>query len=603
MKHLFSFFLLYFCFFTYVFADQYEILEISTQTINIGGVDKKVGDQFSDSSPIKWTEPKQFMRARNLEKAGAKGKKFYRAAFEQKKVTSIADYYNKINHLSTMGPNSSEMVTWYEGNNKSEYAEKRMALVIGNSEYINIDYLVNPVGDAILVAEKLQSLGFDVATCFDGRIADMKRSLNTFCEKAKGSDVVLFYYAGHGIQDSENSINYMLPVNINLDEDYVNSRNCLSGLDIRDNIHKLKCNVNILLFDACRSDFSVRGLGSAAFTMEAGDNTVVLYSTSNGTVAYDGYKGGKNGPFATAFIEKVGVPGTELSQTLKSVQMRVGELSKSQMPSINDNVVSEFFFEPYTTTKKKSLNTNEDNVSQNKALFSAYNDYCVKGVSFRMIRIPGGTFQMGATEEQILTEEDEFPVHSATLSSYCIGETEVTQALWNAVMGTNPSWFKGDDLPVDQVSWYDCQDFVDKLNQLTGLSFRLPTEAEWEFAARGGNNSAGYQYSGSNSIEAVAWVSEKERVECTHVVKSKSANELGLYDMSGNVWEWCQDWYDQYSNTAQINPLGPISGSKSGNRVIRGGAFFTGAKAIRVANRSKGEPDSNDGFIGFRLAL
>lgn len=332
------------------YADQYVIEDLSTTTINIGGIEKKVGDKFSDTSTIKWSSPKQFMRARNLNKQGAKSKKFYQAAFVEKQATSIADYYSKIDHLSTMGPVNAGKVTWHDGRNKTKYPDNRKAIVIGNSEYSNIDYLINPVGDAILVTEKLQDLGFDVATCYDGQIADMKRALNSFCDKSKGCDVALFYYAGHGLQDSENSINYLLPVNINMDEDYVNSRNCLSGLDVRDNIQKLRCKVNILLFDACRSDFSVRGFNSSAFTMEAGNNTVVMYSTSNGTVAYDGYRGGKNGPFASAFLDNVGTPGITLSATLKKIQIKVAELSKGQTPSISDNVVTDFFFEPESKT-------------------------------------------------------------------------------------------------------------------------------------------------------------------------------------------------------------------------------------------------------------
>lgn len=332
------------------YADQYVIEDLSTTTINIGGVEKIVGDKFSDASTIKWSNPKQFMRARNLGKQGAKSKKFYQAAFVEKQATSIADYYYKVDHLSTMGPVNAGKVTWHDGRNKTKYPDNRKAIVIGNSEYSNIDYLINPVGDAILVTEKLQDLGFDVATCYDGQIADMKRALNSFCDKSKGCDVALFYYAGHGLQDSENSINYLLPVNINMDEDYVNSRNCLSGLDVRDNIQKLRCKVNILLFDACRSDFSVRGFNSSAFTMEAGNNTVVMYSTSNGTVAYDGYRGGKNGPFASAFLDNVGTPGITLSATLKKIQIKVAELSKGQTPSISDNVVTDFFFEPESKT-------------------------------------------------------------------------------------------------------------------------------------------------------------------------------------------------------------------------------------------------------------
>ncbi|MBQ0057025.1 MAG: PEGA domain-containing protein [Bacteroidales bacterium] len=225
--------------------------------------------------------------------------------------------------------------------------------------------------------------------------------------------------------------------------------------------------------------------------------------------------------------------------------------------------------------------------------------FTVNRVSFKMVAVKGGTFQMGATPEQQDADDDEKPVHSVTLSDYCIGETEVTQALWKAVMGYNPSYNKGDKLPVEKVSWDDCQEFIRKLNMLTGKNFRLPTEAEWEYAARGGNKSKGYQYSGSNSIDAVAWYYYNSGKE-THAVKTKKANELGLYDMSGNVWEWCNDWKGDYQSGSQTNPKGPASGSL---HVIRGGGWLYFAKRCRVASRGRETPYNRLSYLGLRLAL
>lgn len=228
--------------------------------------------------------------------------------------------------------------------------------------------------------------------------------------------------------------------------------------------------------------------------------------------------------------------------------------------------------------------------------------FTVKGVSFKMIEVEGGTFQMGATAEQQSNRDDEKPVHSITLDSYYIGETEVTQELWRAVMGSNPSEFSGDDLrPVERVSWNDCQVFIKELNKLTGKNFRLPTEAEWEFAARGGNKSSGYRYSGSSNIGDVAWYFNKNDRK-THPVKGKNPNELGIYDMSGNVLEWCSDWYSfgYYSSSPQNNPEGPSSGYY---RVFRGGSWFNNAEGCRVALRNRGNPVVNYDFSGLRLAL
>ena len=211
-----------------------------------------------------------------------------------------------------------------------------------------------------------------------------------------------------------------------------------------------------------------------------------------------------------------------------------------------------------------------------------------------MVYVSGGTFIMGGDESS-----DQTPTHSVTLSSYYICKYEVTQALWRAVMGSNPSKFKGDNLPVEQVSWNDCQTFINRLNSYTGRNFRLPTEAEWEFAARGGNYSRHYKYSGSNYISDVAWYCDNSGNR-THPVGTKQANELGLYDMSGNVWEWCSDWYGSYSSYSQTDPIGPNNGS---NRMDRGGCWGNFAKRCRPAYRSYGTPGYRDHGRGLRLVL
>ena len=215
-----------------------------------------------------------------------------------------------------------------------------------------------------------------------------------------------------------------------------------------------------------------------------------------------------------------------------------------------------------------------------------------------MIPVEGGTFTMGATSEMTEPFDDEKPTHQVTLSNYYIGETEVTQALWMAVMGSNPSLFKGDDLPVECVSWDDCQTFISKLNALTGKRFRLPTEAEWEFAARGGNQSRHTQYSGSSRFDDVAWYEDNS--DQTHPVKTKQPNELGIYDMSGNVWEWCQDWYGSYSSDAQTNPTGASSGSY---RVRRGGGWDDSPRLCCSSGRIYGGPEYWEYNLGVRLAL
>ena len=224
-----------------------------------------------------------------------------------------------------------------------------------------------------------------------------------------------------------------------------------------------------------------------------------------------------------------------------------------------------------------------------------------------MVRVEGGTFTMGATPEQAgVSEDNEKPIHQVTLSSFSIGRYEVTQEEWEAVMGSNKSYKKGDRCPAERVSWIDCQTFIRKLNATTGKRFRLPTEAEWEYAARGGKLSNGYRYPGSNDPNQVAWYYENSRNVGedsadygTHVVGTLAPNELGLYDMAGNVSEWCQDWYGNYRGGMQTNPKGPASGKY---HIARGGNWYNDVTQSRVSFRGSLGPSYVDWWLGLRLA-
>ena len=244
-----------------------------------------------------------------------------------------------------------------------------------------------------------------------------------------------------------------------------------------------------------------------------------------------------------------------------------------------------------TPVKKTSATTSSTNTNRQRIL---------QELADNMVYVQGGTFTMGATDEQGSDAEDwEKPAHSVTLSSYYIGKTEVTQELWQAVMGSNPSRFKGNRKPVEQVSWNDCQIFISKLNSLTGKKFRLPTEAEWEFAAQGAIKSKDYKYSGSNTLDDVAWYYGNSG-KTTHEVGTKSPNELGLYDMTGNVYEWCNDWYGNYSCSPSNNPTGPSSGTY---RVDRGGGWRSIARYCRSSYRIHGAPVNRHFDLGLRLCL
>ena len=227
--------------------------------------------------------------------------------------------------------------------------------------------------------------------------------------------------------------------------------------------------------------------------------------------------------------------------------------------------------------------------------------FYLNGVGFMMQRIEGGTFTMGATEEQTENAvENEYPAHEVTVSSFYISQIQVTRQLWLEVMGSIPHNYAYNFCnPVTWVTWNECQEFITKLNQRMDASFRLPTEAEWEYAARGGNLSNGFKYAGSNNIDEVGWCSSNSGMS-THNVAMKKENELGLFDMSGNVFEWCQDFYGNYSSEPQTNPTGPESGSF---HVLRGGSYYEGPNSCRVSYRAYNFAGSSYWYIGFRLAM
>ena len=224
----------------------------------------------------------------------------------------------------------------------------------------------------------------------------------------------------------------------------------------------------------------------------------------------------------------------------------------------------------------------------------------VKNISFIMKPVRGGDFSMGSLPDEAGSHDDEYP-HYVNLSDFYISETPVTQALWQAVMGDNPSFFKNSNGPVENVNWFECQQFIEKLNSITGRNFSLPTEAQWEYSARGGRSKRNNKFSGSNNIEDVAWFIGNSD-NSSHSVKQKEPNELGLYDMSGNVSEWCNDWYDEgyYKVSPDNNPQGPEIGF---TKVVRGGSWHSFKGLCRVSYRHEREPEKKRSYNGFRIVL
>lgn len=268
-----------------------------------------------------------------------------------------------------------------------------------------------------------------------------------------------------------------------------------------------------------------------------------------------------------------------------------GEIRRPVRANTNTNSVQS---RPVNNTPPRTNNTN------NRQSSNSARDAILQKLINNMIQVEGGTLMVGATSEQGNDAfEDEKPIHLVTISSFYIGKYEVTQEEWSAVMGSNPSTFISSNNPVNNVSWIDCQNFIRELNKLTGKNFRLPTEAEWEFAARGGNKSNNYKYAGSHAIGLAAWYKDNSS-KTIHSVGSSLSNELGLYDMSGNVNEWCQDWKGSYSAKSVNNPSGPTSGS---SRIIRGGSWNSNAQSCRVSFRNSFQQDYRNDDLGFRLAM
>lgn len=489
----------------------------------------------------------------------------------------------------------------------------------------------------------------------DATLNEMRRQLlwlDNVMKAYQGEARAIVYYSGHGMPSEDAKHAYLLPV----DGDSRLAESGLSTEQLYKQLSLMPSKGTIVLLDACFSGArrdgqmlaSNRGVAIKVKEETISGNMVVFSAAHGDETAYP-YEEKKHGLFTYFLLSALQESGGCISlgklsdQVTKMVSRRsIVENDKGQTPTVRSSSTSSGWrnwmfansaakrYETLASTtnavtqkqtekaklqpapvdrKAQSEQTATTNTQQlvqkdtpSNATISGESRkvITVGNVSFTMIRVDGGTFTMGATSEQgSAAYGDEKPAHQVTLSPYFIGETEVTQALWEAVMGSNPSNFKGSNKPVEEVSWNDCQDFIRKLNQKTGLSFRLPTEAEWEYAARGGNKSRGYKYSGSNNLGDVAWYTDNSG-SSTHDVKTKQANELGLYDMSGNVWEWCQDWFGEYSSGSQTNPTGPSSGSY---RVYRGGCWSIHAGHCRVSYRGSSTPGSRYRNLGLRLAL
>jgi|GEM_PF-3663585 len=508
---------------------------------------------------------------------------------------------------------------------------KRIALVLGNAAYQSQTPLTNTLKDADSMALALRACGFEVLLYKNANLEQMDCCITDLNNKLRQSkyEAAVFYYSGHGLQVEGD--NYLVPVDARLSEIYDVKYLTLSAQRILDMMEASKVPTKILLLDACRDNpFSKRWKsvdseyeqGLAA--MSAPDGTFIGFAASPGKQSSDGGMLG-NGVYTKAILKHIRTPGLTIDELFTrvaaSTRELIGKISGVQIPFKNSSLSANFYFLPPKIGVKNEVADRDGDGVLDKVdvcpdrVGPASNGGCpvltdtgkkekaelttdVYAGTFVLVK--GGTFKMGFESGQAM--------HNATLSDYYIGETEITQAQWEELMGKEKWPHENcDNCPVDNVSWEGIQRFIIRLNiRCGGTYYRLPTEAEWEFAARGGRQSKAYTYAGSNNIDTVAWYHGNSGGK-THPVKGKMPNELGLYDMSGNVREWCSDWYGPYSSEAQTNPTGAVTGV---NHVDRGGSWYNLSYnctvARRVLSKEKRQNGSKrpDGYglMGFRLA-
>jgi len=511
------------------------------------------------------------------------------------------------------------------------WAQNRYALVIGNANYPNDrDKLPNAINDTNDISAALKKLGYEVILKQNLGRLDMVKEVEDFVARLRNNvnSEGFFWYAGHGIEfDGEG---YLLPLDADMRSEIRVKNTSYRLIELTNSLNKVRNKANVLVLDACRVPPNIgsvqqRSTGDISRVIKSipqiQADLMVIYSTAPGTTADDG--NGRNSPFAEAFLKNINeaVPFTTVTARISIDTFNL--TYNRQRPLTSGSFADEYY----------SLNP----VGVTPSPHSPAN----------MVRIEGGMFSMGSPSNEPGRSNDE-ALHRVTVSAFYIGKYQVTQAEYEAVMGTNPSKYKGANLPVENVSWYDAVEYCNRLSQREGLTpaytidksrsdpnnkneyddirwlvilnpnangYRLPTEAEWEYACRAGTTTRFWSGNNETTLSGKANVADltaKEKYPDwtwtivnihdgyaeTSPVGIFAPNQWGLYDMHGNVWEWCWDWYDDYKSKAQINPMGAVSGAY---RVIRGGSWFNYAADVRSAFRNSYNPSDKYINIGFRL--
>jgi len=486
------------------------------------------------------------------------------------------------------------------------YAGK-YALIIGNGSYKDAP-LSTPVNDAEVMASTLRSLGFSVSKETDISHRTMEQAIRDFGNRLSPGDTALFYFSGHGAQ--ADGSNYLIPIGADIQsEDEIKHKSVAADIVLA-KMKSARSAVNIIILDACRNNpfKGFKSMGNGLAPMAAVKGTFIAYATAPGTVAYTGNESTSiYTKYLTNLMKK---PGLKIEDVFKRVRESViSDTSDKQIPWEASSLTGKDFYfngEGGQRQEQERETPYKPEVSESRTS-SASDKTFTNSLGMKFVRIPAGSFMMGSPSGEPGHESDETQHRVSISNSFYMQTTEVTQGQWKAVMGSNPSKFTdcGDNCPVENVSWDDVQGFIKKLNQKGEGTYRLPTEAEWEYAARAGTTTpfsfgdclAADQanYDGNNPLSGCPKGAYRQK---TVRVGSFAPNAWGLYDMHGNVWEWCADWKGDYPSGDVTDPTGP---SSSSYRVLRGGGWYDVAWVCRPASRDYYSPGGRDDSYGFRL--
>lgn len=507
---------------------------------------------------------------------------------------------------------------------------KRVALVIGNSNY-QAAPLKNPANDARVIAATLRRLGFEVDERTDLGYISFNEAVESFGNKLSSGGIGLFYYAGHGMQVGGS--NFLIPTDSKINSENEIRYKALDAGLVLAKMEQAKGDVNIAIFDACRDNpfaRSFRSGGRGLASIDAPSGTIISYATAPGRTASDG--DGDNGLFTAELAKALEAPGLRVEDVFKQVRRAVREKSaNAQIPWESSSLEGEFYFT--TPAEMTTLQTTplaeiaKPSAQETVRPGGGLQSFTDPLIGMEMVAVRGDCFNMGDLFDE--GNGNEKPVHRVCLSDFGIGRHAVTRgqfgkfvadtgyqttaersngcyawngSKWGKELDANwksPGFPQDDSHPVVCVSWNDADAFAQWLSRKSDRRYRLPTEAEWEFAARSGGKRQ--KFAGGDDAAAVAWFSANSG-GATHPVGKKPANGLGLHDMSGNVWQWLADFFGEnyYRETPATNPLGPTTGQ---HRVLRGGSWSADQQLVRTANRYKANPANRYTDGGFRLAV